>query len=78
MKHIIIILTLFLSSCVNYIDRQNNLQKIYPKNIITPSTSLLSEQGYDFLMEDTIGNQIYAVKFYPFSAERISSIRNIK
>lgn len=78
MKNLFFISILFLSSCVNYVDRQNNLQKLYPKNVITPATSLLSERGYEFLMEDTITNQIYAVKFYLFSTEKISEIRNIK
>lgn len=58
--------------------RQVNLQKMYPKNVITPATGLLTNQGYEFLMEDTINKQIYAVRFGEFSYTRISDIRNIK
>lgn len=58
--------------------RQVNLQKMYPKNVITPATGIIHNNGYEFLMEDTINNQIYAVSFGEFSYTRIQSIRNIK
>jgi hypothetical protein len=58
--------------------RQTNLQKMYPKNVITPASSLLQNDGYQFLMEDTINKQLYVVKFEIFSYTRITEIRNIK
>lgn len=58
--------------------RQVNLQKMYPKNVITPATGIIADRGYEFLMEDTINKQIYAVRFGEFSYTRISDIRNIK
>jgi len=79
MKKLIIIgLSILSISCMDFHKRQENLQKIYPKTVITPATGMISSQGYEFLMEDTISNQIYAVRFGVFSYTRISDIRNIK
>jgi len=83
MKKILIILTsILVISCMDFNQRQINLQKMYPKNIISPATSLLKNSGdgygYQFLMEDTINNQIYAVRFGTWSYTRIAEIRNIK
>jgi len=79
MKKILIILTsILVISCMDFHERQINLQKMYPKNIITPATGIIADKGYQFLMEDTINNQIYAVKFGEFSYTRIAGIRNIK
>ena len=79
MKKLIIIgLSILAISCMDFHKRQTNLQKMQPKNIITPATSLLQNNGYDFLMEDTINNKLYAVRFGEFSYTRISEIRNIK
>lgn len=79
MKKLIIIgLSILSISCMDFHKRQQNLQKMYPKNVITPATGLLTNQGYEFLMEDTINDQIYAVRFGEFSYTRIANIRNIK
>ena len=80
MKKLLFVIILFciLQSCTDVISRQTALQSYYPQNIVTPATNLLSSQGYEFLMEDTINHQIYAVSFYEFSNSKIKSIRNIK
>lgn len=77
-KIIIIIVAMTSLGCMDFNKRQVNLQKMYPENVITPATGMISGQGYEFLMEDTINNQIYAVSFGVFSYTRISKIRNIK
>lgn len=80
MKKLMIIgLSILSISCMDFHKRQQNLQKMYPKNVITPATSFLKNNGgYEFLMEDTINNQLYAVRFGAFSYTRIANIRNIK
>ena len=79
MKKILFSLSLIgLTGCVNQIDRLNDAQKKYPKCIIQPTTSLLARDGYDIMVEDTINNQIYVIRYYPFSRTSISDIRNIK
>lgn len=78
MKRIALFFALACASCVNFNDRQNDLQKKYPKAVITPATSLLANRGYQFLMEDTINKQLFAVKYYTFSTNKISDIRNVK
>ena len=79
MKKFLLSLSLIgLTSCVNQIDRLNDAQKKYPKCIIQPTTSLLARDGYDIMVEDTINNQIYVIRYYPFSKTSISDIRNIK
>ena len=79
MKKILFSLSLIgLTSCVNQIDRLNDAQKKYPKCIIQPTTSLLARDGYDIMVEDTINNQIYVIRYYPLSSTKISDIRNIK
>ena len=79
-KILIIAISILAISCMDFNKRQQNLQKMYPKNIITPATSLIRGSGndYEFLMEDTINNQIYAVSFGTWSYTRIASIRNVK
>lgn len=69
---------LILCSCVDQTKRLNRAQVLYPKCVVQPTTSLLSQGGYDVMVEDTISNQIYALRFYPFSETTISDIRNIK
>jgi hypothetical protein len=79
MKQTLLILAvLTLSSCVNQMDRLNDAQKKYPKCIVQPTTSLIARDGYDVMVEDTINNQIYVLRYYPFSSNKISDIRNIK
>jgi hypothetical protein len=67
-----------LTSCVNQTDRLADAQKKYPKCVIQPTTSLLARDGYEVMVEDTINNQIYVIRYYPFSSTKISDIRNIK
>jgi hypothetical protein len=79
MKKILILLPLlWLTSCIDQMDRLRNAQQSYPKCIIQPTTSLLSRDGYDIMVEDTIANQIYVLRYYPFSTTKIADIRNIK
>jgi len=79
MKKLLLTVTLLgLTSCVNQIDRLNTAKKLYPKCIVQPTTSLLSRDGYEIMVEDTINNQIYVIRYYPFSSTKISDIRNIK
>jgi len=79
MKKLLLAVTLLgLTSCVNQIDRLNTAKKLYPKCIVQPTTSLLSRDGYEIMVEDTINNQIYVIRYYPFSSTKISDIRNIK
>lgn len=79
MKKLLLILPiLFLTSCVDQMDRLADAQKKYPKCVIQPTTSLLARDGYDIMVEDTISNQIYVIQYYPFSTTKIMSIRNIK
>jgi hypothetical protein len=79
MKKLLLILPiLFLTSCIDQMDRLADAQKKYPKCIIQPTTSLLSRDGYDIMVEDTISNQIYVLRYYPFSTTKVADIRNIK
>jgi hypothetical protein len=59
-------------------DRLSDAQKKYPKCIVQPTTSLLSKDGYSIMVEDTISNQIYVLRYYPFSISKVADIRNIK
>lgn len=78
MKKLLLLSLIGLTSCVDQIDRLKNVQQKYPKCIIQPTTSLLARDGYDVMVEDTINNQIYVIRYYPFSTTKISDIRNIK
>ena len=80
MKNTLLILlsTALLTSCIDQSDRLINAQKRYPKCVVQPSTSLLSQSGYDVMVEDTISNQIYVLRYYPMSTTKIADIRNIK
>ena len=79
MKKLLLTLPLlWLSSCIDQMDRLADAQKKYPKCVIQPTTSLLARNGYDIMVEDTISNQIYVIQYYPFSTTKIISIRNIK
>ena len=78
-KTILILLSIvLLTSCIDQMDRLNDAQHKYPKCVIQPTTSLLSRDGYDVMVEDTISNQIYVLRYYPFSISKIEDIRNIK
>jgi hypothetical protein len=73
----LLLILLFFTGCTSPVTQMEVLQKQFPKYVISPSTSLLAGQGYPYMMEDTIGNQIYVVSFYIFS-NKVSNIRNIK
>lgn len=77
-KIILIVLILTQTSCVNQMDRLRDAQRKYPKCIVQPTTSLLSRDGYEIMVEDTVANQIYVLRYYPFSSTSISDVRNIK
>jgi hypothetical protein len=78
MKKLFLLVAIGLTSCVNQMDRLQDAQKKYPKCIVQPTTSLLARDGYDVMIEDTINNQIYVLRYYPLSTTKISDIRNIK
>ncbi len=77
-KYVTILAILGLTSCVNQMDRLRDAQRKYPKCIVQPATSLLAREGYEIMVEDTINNQIYVLRYYPFSSTSISDVRNIK
>ena len=77
-KLLFLLMVTMLTSCVNQMDRLADAQKKYPKCVVQPTTSLLARDGYDIMIEDTINNQIYVLRYYPFSTTKISDIRNIK
>lgn len=78
MKQFILLAVIaLLSSCVDRTQQLNNLKKMYPTSKVEPSTGLIQQQGYEFIVIDTTG-QIVAVSFYPFSESKISSLRNIR
>lgn len=77
-KVLVTLAILALTSCVNQMDRLKDAQKKYPKCIVQPTTSLLARDGYDIMVEDTISNQIYVLRYYSFSSTKIWDIRNIK
>jgi hypothetical protein len=78
MKKLLLLSLIGLTSCVNQMDRLTDAQRKYPKCIVEPTTSLLAREGYEVMVEDTITNQIYVLRYYPFSSNKISDIRNIK
>ena len=78
MKKVILITTiLFFSSCANQINRQKNLEKMYPKCKVEPATGLIQKNGYNFIVIDT-NTQIIAVSFYLGSESKIYDLRNIR
>lgn len=80
MKKLLLIfaISVLLTSCVSDYDRIEDCKKKYKNGIVTPSTTLISRQGYEITVEDTITGQIYAVNYYPFSTQKIQSIMNIR
>lgn len=69
---------LLSASCVSDYDRLIDAQEKYPNGIVTPSTKLLRDNGYQITVEDTVTKQIYAVSYYPFSSTKISNVTNIR
>ncbi len=74
---LILLLSIFLSSCADEFKRMENAKKLFPKSKVEPSTGIIKEKGYELIAIDTSG-QIIAISFYPFSETKISSIRNIR
>jgi hypothetical protein len=79
MKKLLALLAVVLifTSCVDESRRLKNLKKMYPNCKVEPSSGLIKEKGYSYIVIDST-NQIVAVSFYPFSDEKISSFRNIR
>ena len=78
MKKIILITSiLFFSSCVNEINRQKNLEKMYPNCKVEPATGLIKQGGYGYIVIDS-NMQIIGVSFYPWSESKISNLRNVR
>lgn len=79
MKNLILILLLVsFTSCVSDYDRVADAKKKYPAALVTPSTGMIKNNGYEITVEDTITNQIYAISYYPFSSTKIERIVNIR
>jgi PBP1b-binding outer membrane lipoprotein LpoB len=70
-------MTLLISSCADSSKRQQYLQKLYPHSRVEPSTGLIQQNGYEFIVIDST-MQIVAVQFYPGSETKIQSLRNIR
>jgi hypothetical protein len=79
MKEIITLylMLIFLNGCVDQVNRQKHVQKLYPNCKVEPATGLIQQNGYDFIVIDSI-NQIIAVDFYMFSETKIMNLRNIR
>jgi hypothetical protein len=77
MKYLFILILLVFTSCVDQQERFNNLKKMYPNCKVEPSTGLLQQGGYDFLVIDS-NEQMIAVKFRELSTTKISSLRNVR
>ena len=79
MKKIILfaIGALSILSCADQNKRLLNLKKMYPDCKVEPSTGLIQNQGYDFIVIDTT-MQIIAVDFYIGSETNIYRMRNIR
>jgi hypothetical protein len=73
-----ILIIISLTSCVSDYDRINNAKKKFPNAVVTPSTGMIKRNGYEITIEDTLTHQIYAISYYPFSENKISSIINIR
>ncbi len=71
------ILLFSMLSCADEANRLKNLKKMYPYSKVEPSTGLIKQGGYSYIVIDST-NQIIAVSFYPFSEDKISSFRNIR
>lgn len=68
---------LTLTSCADQVKRQRHLQSLYPNCKVEPSTGLIQQQGYEFIVIDS-NNQIIAVNFYFGSETKIASLRNVR
>lgn len=76
-KILILVAVITLCGCADQTKRQEHLQKRYPKSKVEPSTGLIQQDGYEFIIIDS-NNQIIAVSFYPFSESKILNLRNIR
>jgi len=76
-KILAIALMLTIASCADSTKRQQHLQKLYPHSRVEPSTGLIQQSGYEFIVIDST-MQIVAVSFYPGSESKIESLRNIR
>lgn len=79
MKKLLLLLsTIFLLSCIDEQKRMKDCQSKFPGKIVEPATGMLQQEGYGFIVIDTISLQIIAVRYRPFSEKAISSMRNIR
>ena len=76
-KLLFLLLIVLTTSCVDQLNRQKHLEKMYPYCKVEPATGLIQRYGYDFIVIDST-NQIIAVNFYIFSDNKIWSLRNIR
>jgi hypothetical protein len=76
-KLLLILSSVVLLSCADASKRMEYLKKTFPKSKVEPSTGLIQQNGYQFVVIDST-NQIIAVEFYPFSETKIQSLRNIR
>lgn len=71
-----IVLSVLLSSCADARKQEDFLRKTYPKCTIRPATGLVKNQGYDFVIIDSLNN-VVAVDFYPFSESEILYLKTV-
>ena len=76
-KLLFLLLIVLTTSCVDQLNRQKHLEKMYPHCKVEPATGLIQKEGYSFIIVDST-NQIIAVNFYPFSETKIWSLRNVR
>jgi hypothetical protein len=76
-KLLFLLLVILMTSCVDQVNRQKHLEKLYPNCKVEPATRLVQENGFDFIVIDST-NQIIAVNFYMFSETKIWSLINIR
>lgn len=79
MKKIVFLTMLIamMSSCADENKRLQSLKKMYPNCKVEPSTGIIQNQGYEFIVIDST-NQIIAVSFYPWSETKVQGLRNIR
>jgi hypothetical protein len=76
-KLLFLLLVILTTSCVDQVNRQKHLEKLYPNCKVEPATSIIKQTGFDFIVIDST-NQIIAVDFYMFSETKIWALRNIR
>jgi hypothetical protein len=64
-------------SCADATKRQQHLAGLYPGCKVEPATGLVQQNGYEFMVVDSVG-QMIAVQFYPWSETKVMKLRNVR